>query len=175
MGFFRFDYLDFEKPTEVTESNKYHAVDNKKTNEFKSEYFSLKYPKSWEKQEVDNESVKLVVLSPFVDEHTFRQNFNIIIKKDRRDYNEVWTASKKQLAQIAGYKLHYRKEYVIDGIEGKKTGYEGYLNDFLLHFTVYEIKIAETYITITFIADREKYNQQKGNMETIISTLKFLK
>jgi hypothetical protein len=140
-------------------------------NTFSHPLFDIAYPPKWEEFDTGYEKTVLAVMSPYVDDFTFRQNLNIIISNENRSFDKIWESLSKQMRRMPGYKVLQRTDFILDGVAGKRTEYNALLNDFYLRSVTYEFLIKGKLITMTFATDDRFYDRQKHQIENIVKSL----
>jgi len=174
-NFFTNNIKFIEKAIDVpTSSTTKDSVHSANTNTFINNILSIEYPKNWEKKGNNTPNTILIVVSPYINDVTYMQNFNILVSSDKRTYDEIWVSTKSQMTTyFKGFNLISRIDYTSNNVKGKRTEYCAYLQDFFIHFVFYEFLHKNNYISITFSTDQKMYSSQKHNITEIIKTLKL--
>lgn len=148
---------------------------------FSNEYFSIKYPSSWqiiqeEKQVTNNTAISLQIMEIQKNDYDFRPNINIIVS------NKKWKESTAYLAEqtsqnnkrlIPSYsQLSISNNIVLAKCRGSLLQYSCSIQDYQLEVNQYIVKKTDnTTFIITVTLDGLKYAEQMTVAQSILKSL----
>lgn len=151
--------------------------------QYSNEYFSIKYPTTWQIVQDDNQvtgntTVSVQIMEKLKNDHDFRPNINIIVSKKK------WSEPTSYLAQNSTTKnrqimdnyhlLAQRDNISISDCKGSLVDYTFSIQGYKLHGMQYIVKKKDnTTFIITATTDAAKHNSQKVTTDEIINSLKL--
>lgn len=151
--------------------------------QYSNEYFSIKYPTTWQIVQDDNQvtgntTVSVQIMEKLKNDHDFRPNINIIVSKKK------WSEPTSYLAQntIAHNKqimdsyhlLEQNDDIYINNCQGSVIDYTFNIQGYKLHGIQYIVKKKDnTTFIITATTDATKYSKQKVIADKMINSLKL--
>lgn len=151
--------------------------------QYSNEYFSMKYPTTWQIVQDDNQvtgntTVSVQIMEKLKNDHDFRPNINIIVSKKK------WSEPTSYLAQNSTTKnrqimdnyhlLAQRDNISISDCKGSLVDYTFSIQGYKLHGMQYIVKKKDnTTFIITATTDAAKHNSQKITTDEIINSLKL--
>lgn len=150
---------------------------------YSNEYFSIKYPTTWQIVQDDNQvtgntTVSVQIMEKLKNDHDFRPNINVIVSKKK------WSEPTSYLAQntIAQNKqimdsyhlLEQNDDIYINNCQGSMIDYTFNIQGYKLHGIQYIVKKKDnTTFIITATTDAARNSKQKVIAETMINSLKL--
>ena len=151
--------------------------------QYSNEYFSIKYPTTWQIVQDDiqvtgNTTVSVQIMEKLKNDHDFRPNINIIVSKKK------WSEPTSYLAQntIAQNKqimdsyhlLEQNDDIYINNCQGSVIDYTFNIQGYKLHGIQYIVKKKDnTTFIITATTDAARHSKQKVIANTMINSLKI--
>jgi (2Fe-2S) ferredoxin len=151
--------------------------------QYSNEYFSIKYPTTWQIVQDDNQvtgntTVSVQIMEKLKNDHDFRPNINIIVSKKK------WSEPTSYLAQntIAQNKqimdsyhlLEQNDDIYINNCQGSVIDYTFNIQGYKLHGIQYIVKKKDnTTFIITATTDAARHSKQKVIANTMINSLKI--
>ena len=151
--------------------------------QYSNEYFSIKYPTTWQIVQDDNQvtgntTVSVQIMEKLKNDHDFRPNINIIVSKKK------WSEPTSYLAQntIAQNKqimdsyhlLEQNDDIYINNCQGSVIDYTFNIQGYKLHGIQYIVKKKDnTTFIITETTDAARHSKQKVIANTMINSLKI--
>lgn len=151
--------------------------------QYSNEYFSIKYPTTWQIVQDDNHvtnntNVSVQIMEKLKNDYNFRPNINIIVSKKK------WTEPTSYLAQntiaqnkqiMNSYKLLEQSNNIsISNCQGSLIDYTFNIQGYKLHGIQYIVKKKDnTTFIITVTSDAAKHSKQKVIADAMINSLKL--
>lgn len=148
---------------------------------YSNEYFSIKYPTSWQIVQDDNKvtnktAISVQIMEKQKNDYDFRPNINIIVSANKRKESAKEladiTISKNKQAMPKYQLLNENDNIQICNHQGCKIEQQFIIQDYKLRNIQYIVKKKDnTTYTITVSMDANKYSTQISILNSIINSL----